>query len=95
MIPWITAATFGAVASIRAFSWSTPPALYLSRQGRLKGLIVMQLWATSEKPMSLPPIVSETTVVLASSEFSCGGFGPSGSTFCGLVMCTVVAPLHL
>jgi hypothetical protein len=85
LIPCSTAATFGAVASIRACSWSTPPGLYLSRQGWLNGFTVMQLWATSEKPMSLPPIVTETTVVPASTEFNCGGLGPSGSTFCGLV----------
>ena len=42
--------------------------------------------------MSLPPIVIDTTLVLASSRLNCGGFGPSGLTFCGFSMWVVVAP---
>ena len=44
--------------------------------------------------MSLPPIVSETTVVSASSELNCGGLVPN-STFCGCGHVAVVAPLQL
>src|SRR5690242_10759704 len=33
-----TAAIFGAVAVIRAWSWSTPPAVYRSRHGEPNGL---------------------------------------------------------
>jgi len=51
------------VAAIRSAIWSCPPESYLLLQGELNGLSVMQLWAISEKPMSLPPIVSETTSV--------------------------------
>ena len=54
----------------------------------------MQFSITSEKPMSLPLIVTETTLVLAFSPLNCGGFGP-GSTFCDSVMSAVVAPLQL
>jgi len=48
-----------------------------------------------EKPMSLPPIWSVTIRVCFVSELNWGGFGPSGSTFCGLVMSSVSAPLQL
>jgi hypothetical protein len=63
--------------------------------GVLNGFSVRQLRAISEKPMSLPPIVSETTSVLASSESNCGGLGPPISISCGLVMSSVVAPLQV
>jgi hypothetical protein len=48
-----------------------------------------------EKPMSLPPIWSVTMRVCFVSESNCGGFGPSGSTFCGFSMSSVSAPLQL
>ena len=47
------------------------------------------------KPMSLPPIWSVTMRVCFVSESNCGGFGPSGSTSCGLVMSSVSAPEQL
>jgi hypothetical protein len=37
----------------------------------------------------------EGDAALRDFELNCGGFGPSISTFCGLVMSTVVAPLQL
>src|SRR5260221_8838900 len=93
-MPCSTAATFGAVAAIRSAIWSLPPESYLSLQGVLNGLTVTQLRAISEKPMSLPPIVSETLVVSASSELNCGGV-VSSSVFCGVVMSAVFPPLQL
>jgi hypothetical protein len=35
----------------------------------------MQFSMISVKPMSLPPIVTETTLVAAESPLNCGGFG--------------------
>jgi hypothetical protein len=54
----------------------------------------MQFSMISVKPMSLPPIVSDTTPVPAFRPLNWGGFGP-GSTFCASVMSLVVAPLQL
>lgn len=54
----------------------------------------MQFSMISVNPMSLPPIVTETTLVPALSPLNCGGFGP-GVTPCDSVMSTVVAPLQL
>jgi hypothetical protein len=82
----MTTATLGAVAALRALIVSWPLTMYLSRQGELNGFQVMQFWAISEKPMSLPPMESETALVSAASELNWGGLGPSGSTFCGCVM---------
>jgi hypothetical protein len=54
----------------------------------------MQFSRISVKPMSLPPIVTETMLVPALSPLNCGGFGP-GSTFCASVMSLVLAPPQL
>ena len=72
-----TAAIFGAVAAIRLRSSSTPLRTYLSWHGRPNGFAVWQLVRISVKPMSLPPIDSDTTRVSAAIEFSCGGFVPA------------------
>jgi hypothetical protein len=89
----MTAATFGAVAVMRAASWSTPPELYWSWHGRPNGVAEAQFWMIDVKPMSLPPICSDTVCTEASSALNCGGFGP-GVTFCAAVMSSVLAPLQ-
>jgi hypothetical protein len=95
---WIspsTAATFGAVSAIRRLISSTPPTTYLSRHGDpVDGASEMQSSAMLVNPMSLPLIVTVTSAVSADSAFSCGGFG-RGETFCGAVMSSVSAPLHV
>jgi len=58
-------------------------------------VVLVQSRAIPEKPMSLPPIWSVTMPVFFDSESNWGGFGPSGSTLCGLVMSSVSAPLQL
>ncbi len=54
----------------------------------------MQRSRISEKPMSLPPMVTVTACVSARSESNCGGLGP-GDTFWGWVMSSVSAPEQL
>ena len=45
------------------------------------------------KPMSLPPICSDTTFVAAESALNCGGLVPA-PVLCAAVMCVVLAPLQ-
>src|SRR4051812_34834554 len=94
-MPCSTAATFGAVALIRLLISSTPFTTYLFLQGEPNGFNVMQPFAMLEKPMSFPPMLIETTLVVESSELNWGGFGPSISTLWGCVMWSVLAPLQL
>jgi hypothetical protein len=53
-----------------------------------------QVNATSEKPMSLPPMPRVTIPVVTLSASNWGGFGP-GVTPCALSMWSVLAPLQL
>ena len=81
---------------MRSARVSSPLTTYLSWQGVLPvGVGLKQSWEIDENPMSLPPMVIDTTLVSASSESNWGGFGPSGHTPCGLVMSPVSAPLHV
>ena len=93
-MPCSVAAIFGAVSAMRCLSSSWPFTTYLSWQGVPTGVGLAQFSAMLVNPMSLPPIVSVTTPVMKSSGVNCGGFGPSGETSWGLVMSSVVAPLH-
>ncbi|GAB3909233.1 hypothetical protein GCM10029964_110460 [Kibdelosporangium lantanae] len=54
----------------------------------------LQVRRISPKPMSLPPIVSETTRVFARSASSWGGFGPPWTCW-GAVRSVVRAPLQV
>ena len=45
------------------------------------------------KPMSLPPICTDTTFTAADSALNCGGFVPT-LVLCGAVMLSVFAPLQ-
>src|SRR3954464_1176356 len=92
-MPWITAATFGAVSLMRVSIWLFELGPYLSWHGWLNGLTVAQFSRISVKPMSLPPICSDTVWVAADSALNCGGFVPA-SVDCALVMSSVVAPLQ-
>ena len=60
-----TRSTFDAVAPMRALIWS-PPRVYRSRHGEPNGSTETQSWARSEKPMSLPPMVSHPNAHLPS-----------------------------
>ena len=77
LIPASTAATFGAVAAIRLRSSSWPLRTYLSWHGRPNGFAVWHSVRISVKPMSLPPICSDTIRVSAAIESNCGGFVPA------------------
>src|SRR4051812_26493598 len=90
-MPWITAATFGAVSLMRVSIWLFELGPYLSWHGWLNGFSVAQFSRISVKPMSLPPICSDTTCVPVESALSCGGFVPA-SVLWGLVMWSVFAP---
>src|SRR4051794_21883569 len=92
-MPWSTDATFGAVSAIRRLISSTPFTTYLSWHGDPVGEVLKQSFASDEKPMSLPPMPSVTSVVSAASASNCGGFGP-GDTPCVAVMSPVSAPLQ-
>ena len=83
------------MAAILSLIWSSPFSTYLSWHGDPAfGVLLKQLWASEEKPMSLPPMPSVTSCVSAWSESNCGGFG-SGDTPCDAVMSPVSAPLQL
>ena len=81
-MPSSTPSTSGAAAAIRWLMVSTPLTMYFFLHGLPNGFQVMQSCAIDEKPMSLPPIVIETVCVDELRLLNCGGFGPSGSTFC-------------
>src|SRR5437764_3029903 len=84
-IPWRAAATFGPAAVMRSARVSSPLTTYLSWQGVLPvGVGLKQSWEIDENPMSLPPMVIDTTLVAAASESNWGGFGPSGRPPCAV-----------
>ena len=78
---------------MRSLMRSRPPTRYVSRQRSSNGSSVAHDSMISVNPMSLPPIETVTTLVVAFSALNCGGFGPK-STFCWTVMWSVFAPLH-
>src|ERR1700693_255832 len=85
------AAILGAVALIRASSWSLPLGSYLSLHGLPKGHTVAQPVMMLVKPMTLPSICMVTTVVSALKAVSCAGFVPLVVLW-GWVMSEEVAP---
>src|ERR1700759_3828072 len=92
-MPCRTAATFGAVALMRCSSWLFGPVPYLSWHGWLNWLPVAQLSRSEVKPMSLPPICSDTTLVAADTALNCCGLVPA-SGLLALVLAAVVGPLQ-
>jgi hypothetical protein len=91
---WMLAAIFGAVALMRARSWSWPPGSYLFLHGLPRGKMATQPSMMLVKPMSFPPICRVTTLVVERSAVSWAGLVPI-VVLCGCVMSAVVAPEQL